>query len=157
MDINVTLVIQALVFATFVWFTMKFVWPFLERALQERQQKIADGLAAAERGHKELELARLRASDEIKAARTQAHDIVDKANKRALQIIDEAKANARVEAQKIFDSAKEQIQQETHRAREQLRSEVAVLALAGAEKILKQEITNDVNNLLVENLIEELS
>lgn len=157
MNINATLLIQALVFAVFVWFTMKFVWPFLARALEERQQKIADGLAAAERGHKELELAHLRASDEIKAARSQAHEIVDKANKRALQIIDDAKTSARVEAHKIFETAQEQIQQESNRARQKLRSEVASLAVAGAEQILKREISGDVNDSLVENLIEEIS
>lgn len=157
MEINVTLVIQALVFATFVWFTMKFVWPPLSKALEDRQQKIAEGLAAAERGRKELELAHLRATDEIKAARLQAHEIVEKAGKRAAQIVDEAKNNARIESQKVFENAQEQINQELNRAKVELRNQVASLAVAGAEKILKREVNQKANDVLFDDLLEEIT
>ena len=99
MDINLTLVVQMLVFAAFVLFTMKFVWPPLAKALEERQDKIADGLSAAERGRKELELAQFRVKDELKQAKAQSADIIEKANKRASQIIEEAKEAAKREAQ----------------------------------------------------------
>ena len=100
MEINVTLVVQMLVFLAFVWFTMRFVWPPLSKALEERQEKIADGLAAAERGRRELELAQHRVKDEMKQAKVQASDIIEKANRRAVQIVEEAKDDARQEAQK---------------------------------------------------------
>lgn len=156
MDINLTLVIQMLVFAAFVWFTMKFVWPPLSKALEERQDKIADGLAAAERGRRELELAQHRIKDELKQAKVQATDILEKANRRATQIIEEAKEQARLEGQKLGKIAEEQIAQEVNRAKETLRKQVASLAVAGAERILKREINEDVNRTLVDNLIEEI-
>ena len=101
MEINLTLVVQMLVFGAFVWFTMKFVWPPLSKALEERQEKIADGLAAAERGRRELELAQHRVKDEMKHAKVQAADIIEKANRRATQMIEEAKEDARQESQKL--------------------------------------------------------
>ncbi|WP_133130179.1 F0F1 ATP synthase subunit B [Legionella yabuuchiae] len=156
MDINLTLVIQMLVFATFVWFTMKFVWPPLSKALEERQDKIADGLAAAERGRRELELAQHRVKDEMKQAKAQAAEIIEKANRRANQIVEEAKDDARQEAQKLAAMAKDQIAQEVNRARDDLRKQVASLAIAGAEKILKQEINESTNRALLDNLIEEI-
>lgn len=156
MDINLTLVIQMLVFAAFVWFTMKFVWPPLATALEERQDKIADGLAAAERGQKELELAQHRISDDLKQAKAQASEIIEKANRRANQIVDEAKNDAREEAMKLASLAQEQLKQEVNRAREELRKQVAILAVAGAEKILKQEIDEKKNSALLDNLIEEI-
>lgn len=156
MDINLTLVIQMLVFAAFVWFTMKFVWPPLSTALEERQNKIADGLAAAERGQKELELAQHRIGDDLKQAKAQASEIIEKANRRANQIVDEAKNDAREEALKLATIAKEQLATEVNRAREELRKQVAILAVAGAEKILKQEIDAEKNSALLDNLIEEI-
>ncbi|GGI86647.1 F0F1 ATP synthase subunit B [Legionella impletisoli] len=156
MDINLTLVIQMLVFATFVWFTMKFVWPPLAKALEERQDKIADGLAAAERGRRELELAQHRVKDEMKQAKAQAAEIIEKANRRANQIVEEAKEEARIEAQKLAAMAEDQIAQEVNRARDDLRKQVASLAVAGAEKILKQEINENTNRALLDNLIEEI-
>jgi len=156
LDINLTLVIQMLVFAAFVWFTMKFVWPPLAKALEERQDKIADGLAAAERGRRELELAQHRVKDEMKQAKAQAAEIVEKASRRAAQIVEEAKDEARQEGQKLAKSAQEQIAQEVNRAREDLRKQVAILAVAGAEKILMREIDEQANSALLDNLIEEI-
>ena len=156
MDINVTLVVQMLVFLAFVWFTMKFVWPPLSKALEERQGKIADGLAAAERGRKELELAQHRVKDEMKQAKAQASDIIEKANRRAAQMIEEAKEDARQEAQQLAKLAEEQISQEVNRAKDTLRKQVAGLAVAGAEKILRREIDEQSNRALLDNLIEEI-
>ena len=156
MDINLTLIIQMLVFGVFVWFTMKFVWPPLVKALEERQEKIADGLAAAERGRRELELAQHRVKDEMKQAKVQASEVVEKANRRAAQIIEEAKNDARQEAQQLAKIANEHISQEVNRAKDTLRKQVATLAVAGAEKILMREIDAKANHSLVDNLIEEI-
>ncbi len=156
MDINLTLVVQMLVFGAFVWFTMKFVWPPLSKALEERQEKIADGLAAAERGRRELELAQHRVKDEMKQAKVQASDILEKANRRAVQMIEEAKDDARQEAHKLAKIAEEQISQEVNRAKDTLRKQVAALAVAGAEKILMREIDEQANRALLDNLIEEI-
>ncbi len=156
MDINLTLVIQMIVFAAFIWFTMRFVWPPLSKALEARQDKIADGLAAAERGRKELELAQHRVKDELKQAKAQAAEIIEKANRRANQIIDEAKDDARIEAQKVTKMAGEQLIQEVNHAKEALRKQVANLAVAGAEKILGQEIDEKKNSNLLNHLLEEI-
>ena len=117
MDINLTLIVQMLVFAAFVWFTMKFVWPPLAKAMEERQDKIADGLSAAERGRKELELAQHRVKDELKQAKVQSADIIEKANKRAAQLIEEAKEEAKHEAQMQAKIAQEQLLQEVNHAK----------------------------------------
>ena len=156
MEINFTLVIQMLVFLAFVWFTMKFVWPPLEKALQERQDKIADGLAAAERGQRELELAKHRVKEELKNAKAQASDIIEKANRRAAQLIEEAKVDAREEAQKVTKLAHDQLNHEVNQAKTQLRNRVASLAVAGAEKIIRREVDEKASQALLNNLIEEL-
>lgn len=156
MEINLTMVVQVLVFGAFVWFTMKFVWPPLVKALEERQEKIADGLAAAERGQRELELVQHRVKDELKQAKAQAADIIEKANRRATQVVDEAKDDARQEAQVLAKVAQEQIAQEVNRAKDVLRKQVASLAVAGAEKILMREIDEKANRALLANLIEEI-
>lgn len=156
LDINLTLVVQMLVFAAFVLFTMKLVWPPLAKALEERQDKIADGLAAAERGRKELELAQHRVKDELKQAKAQSADIVEKANKRAAQIIDEAKEAARREAQLQGKIAQEQLAQQVNHAKEELRKQVAKLAITGAERILQREVDAKANGALLDNLIEEI-
>ncbi|KTD18708.1 H+-transporting ATP synthase chain b [Legionella lansingensis] len=156
MDINLTLVVQMLVFAAFVWFTMKFVWPPLARAMEERQDKIADGLAAAERGHKELELAQHRVKDELKQAKAQASEIIEKANRRAAQLIEAAKEEAKLAAQQQAKIVQEQLQQEFNRARDNLRKEVAHLAVAGAQKILMREIDEKANSALLDDLIKEI-
>lgn len=156
MEINMTLVVQMLVFAAFVWFTMRFVWPPLARAMEERQEKIADGLSAAERGRRELELSQHRARDAIKQAKSQAAEIVEQANRRASQILETAKGDAKLEMQRQEKLAKEQIAQERMRAREALRAQVAGLAIAGAEKILAREVDAKANSALLDNLIEEI-
>ena len=156
MGINLTLVIQMLVFATFVWFTMAFVWPPLQKALEERQNKIAEGLAAAERGRRELELAQHRVTDEMKNAKVHASEIIEKANLRAVQLIEEAKDVARQQAEHLAKVANEHIAQEVNRAKDTLRKDVGRLAVAGAEKILMREIDEARNSVLIDNLIEEI-
>ncbi|HHF7375391.1 F0F1 ATP synthase subunit B [Legionella bozemanae] len=156
MEINLTLIVQMLVFAAFVLFTMKLVWPPLAKAMEERQDKIADGLAAAERGRKELELAQHRVKDELKQAKVQSADIIEKANKRAAQIIEEAKETAKHEAQMQVKLAQEQLMQQINHAKDELRKQVANLAITGAEKILMREIDAKANTALLDNLIEEI-
>lgn len=153
MEINLTMVVQVLVFAAFVWFTMRFVWPPLVKALEERQEKIADGLASAERGRRELELAQHRVKEEMTQAKAEAAGIIDKANRRAAQIIEEAKDAANQEALKYAKIAQEHIAQEVNRARENLQKQVATLAIAGAEKILMREVDEKANRALLDNLI----
>ena len=156
MSINITLIIQMLVFACFVWFTMTFVWPPLQKALATRQAKIAEGLAAAERGQRELELASHRALDELKKAKLQANDIIEKASHRAAQIIEEAKEQAKVQTEHAAKIAAEHLDQEVNRARAALHKEIGKLAMAGAEKILKTEIDSSRNHQLIDNLIAEI-
>lgn len=153
LEINLTMVVQVLVFAAFVWFTMRFVWPPLVKALEERQEKIADGLASAERGRRELELAQHRVKDELTHAKSEAAGIIDKANRRAAQIVEEAKDAASQEAQKSAKIAQEHIAQEVNRAKETLQKQVATLAIAGAEKILMREVDEKANRALLDNLI----
>ncbi len=156
MHINVTLVLQMLVFIAFVWFTMRFVWPPLVRAMDDRQAKIADGLAAAERGRRELELAQHRIVDEMKQAKAQAAELIEKANARAMQIIEQAKTDARGEALQLAKVAQDQIQVEVGRAKQVLREQLASLVVAGAEKILTREINVDTHQALINQMIEEL-
>ncbi|MFA6301840.1 MAG: F0F1 ATP synthase subunit B [Legionella sp.] len=156
MDINLTLVVQMLVFAAFVLFTMKLVWPPLAKALEERQDKIADGLSAAERGRKELELAQHRIKNEFKEAKAQSLEIVEKATKRASQIIEEAKEAAKHETQVQLKIAQEQIAQQVNQAKEELRKQVGTLVVSGAEKILMREVDAKANSALLDNLIKEI-
>jgi len=139
-EFNVTLLGQAITFAILVWFTMKFVWPPLTNMMDERAKRIADGLAAAERGKQDLEAAEKRVGDELRKAKQQAMEIIASAEKRATQIVDEAKENASTEGARIVADAKGQIDQEVMRAKEALREQVAQLAVIGAEKILRKEI-----------------
>ncbi len=156
MDINATLIIQMLVFAAFVWFTMKFVWPPLTKALEERRDKIADGLAAAERGRRELELAQERAKEELKQVKADAADIIEKASRRGSLLIEEAKEAARLESSRITKAHTEQLAQEVNRAKADLKKEVSALALAAAEKILRAEVDEKKNRVLLDHMIEEL-
>jgi F-type H+-transporting ATPase subunit b len=155
-DINLTLIVQMLVFAAFVLFTMKLVWPPLAKALEERQDKIADGLSAAERGRKELELAQHRIKDELKVAKAEAAEIVEKAKRRASELIEEAKDNARREGQLMAKMAQEQVNMQVAHAKEALRKQVAGLAVYGAEKILMREVDVKTNTTLLDNLIKEI-
>lgn len=156
MNINLTLIGQMIAFVGFVMFCMKFVWPPIIAAMQERADRIADGLAAADRASHDLELAQEKAVERLKEAKEEAASIVDAANKRGNQLVEEAKQAAIVEAQRVKASAEAEIEQQANRAREKLRAEVAVLSLAGAEKILGAEIDPQVHADMVEKLAAEL-
>lgn len=140
MDINATLLGQAITFAILVWFTMKFVWPPLTNMMDERAKRIADGLAAAERGKQDLEAASKRVDEQMRAAKQQTTELLLAAEKRASQIVEEAKLAAKAEGDRIIADAKAEVGQEVLRAREVLRAQVSDLAVAGAEKILRCEI-----------------
>lgn len=140
MNINLTLLAQAATFAIFIWFTAKFVWPFLTRAIETRQKQIADGLAAGERGKQDLEQASRRTGEMLREAKQQAQDILVQTDKRAAQIMEDAKNAAKAESERLVTAAKAEIAQEVSRAKEMLRTQVAALAVAGAEQILKREV-----------------
>lgn len=140
MDINFTLFAQAAVFAIFIWFTARFVWPPLMKAVEDRQKTIADGLAAAEKGARSLQDASAKSDEALKAARVQAQEILAAANKQATQTIDAAKGTAKTEADRIVAAAREEVSREVLQAKEILRKQVGELAVAGASKILKREI-----------------
>jgi F-type H+-transporting ATPase subunit b len=155
-SINATLFGQAIWFAVFIWITMKFVWPPLQKAMQDRQKQIAEGLAAAERGKHDLELAARRSAEVIRDGKEKSNDIVGQAEKRAQQIVDEAKEAAKVEAARIVAGAKADIDQEVMRAKEHLRERVAELAVAGASKILRREVDSKAHVELLAQLRQEL-
>lgn len=156
MNINATLIGQMITFALLVWFTMRFVWPPLMRALAERQKTIADGLAAAERGQRELELAEKRALEVLKKAKADAQEVIGLAEKRAAEVADEAKSTARAEAERILAAARNDIDQEVNRAKESLREHVAQLAVAGAARILEKEIDPKAHARLLEAVAKQL-
>ncbi|MCS5587948.1 MAG: F0F1 ATP synthase subunit B [Porticoccaceae bacterium] len=156
MNINLTLFGQMVTFAFFVWFCMKFVWPIILQAMEERQQKIADGLDAADRALHDLEQAQNKASDQMQEAKQEAAGIIDQANKRAVQIIEEAKQQAVTEGERLKVAAQAEIEQEVNRAKEELRATVAGLALAGAEKVLEASIDEKSNRALVDKLAAQL-
>ena len=156
MSINATLLAQMVVFAILVWFTMKYVWPPLVRAMDERKAKIADGLAAAERGHHEHELAEKRAKDTLVVAKQQAAEIKAAAEKQATVIIEEAREKAKEEGGRQLAAAQAEIAQETNKAREALRAKVAELAVLGAEKILRKEINADAHKDIVESVANQI-
>ena len=143
MDINASLIGQAITFAILVWFTMKFVWPPLVKALDERAARIADGLSAADRARQDLENAEKLAADRLREAKAHAADIIAQAEKRSAQIVDEAKNQAKLEGERLVHGAQAEIEQQIQHAREALRQQVAELAVAGAEKILRREV--DIN------------
>jgi F-type H+-transporting ATPase subunit b len=156
-NINATLLGQMLTFAVLVWFTMKFVWPPIMKALDERQKKIADGLAAAERARQDLANAEKRAAEIERDARAKAQEMLAAADKRAAAIVDEAKVAAKGEADRIVAGAKAEIDQEAQRAKDQLRSQVAALAVAGAQKILAREIDAKAHAEMLAGLEKELA
>ena len=156
MNINITLITQMIAFGVFVAFCMKYVWPPIIKALDERTTKIAEGLAAAERGQREQELGRERAVEMMREAKTSAADIVSQAQKRYNEILDEAKRDAQAEAERIKTAAHAEIEQETNRAREELRARVAALALAAAEKILEKEINADAHKAIVDSFAKQI-
>ena len=156
MNINMTLIGQSITFAIFVWFCMKYVWPPIVGALEARKKQIADGLAAADRGRHELELAAKRASETMHEAKIKASEIIAQAEKRASQIVDEAKNAAKGEGDRMIIAAKAEIEQESHRAREALRGEVAALVVAGAGKVLRREVNAQAHAELLEAIKNEL-
>ena len=155
MNINLTLIGQMVAFLVFVAFCMRYVWPPIMAAMEERQQKIADGLAAADRASHDLELAQKEAVDRLAEAKKEAAGIVDAANKRAATVIDEAKAAAVVEADRVKELANVEVEREKAQAKEQLMSQVSALAIAGAEKVLAAEIDADKHTDLLKQLVEE--
>jgi F-type H+-transporting ATPase subunit b len=156
MNNNETLIGQLIPYAVFVAFCMKYVWPPIMQALEERTKKIADGLAAAERGRHEQELAEKRAQQVIHEAKNQAGEIVSQAQRRGNEIVDEAKNNARTEGERILNSARAEIEQEANRVRDELRSQVSSVALAGAGKILSREIDDKAHTQLLDELVSQI-
>ena len=156
MSITVTLFAQALTFALFIWFTVKFVWPYVLRAIETRQKTIADGLAAAEQGRRSLETSARQAEEAVAQARRRAAEVLAQAEKRAAQLVDEARAAAREEGDRELAAARAEIDQEVTRARETLRDNVASLAVAGAEKILRREVDARAHADLLESIKRQL-
>ncbi|MGH8742014.1 MAG: F0F1 ATP synthase subunit B [Burkholderiales bacterium] len=156
MNLNLTLIAQAISFTVFIWLTVKFIWPHMLRAIEARQKTIADGLAAAEQGHRSLETSTRQAEDAVTQARSRAAEILAQAEKRAAQLVDEARGVAKEEGNREKAAAKAEIEQEVTRAREQLRDQVASLAVAGAEKILRREVDAKAHGDLLESIKRQL-
>ena len=156
MDINMTLIGQTIAMIVFVWFCMKFIWPPLLAAIEDRQQAIADGLAAADKGQESLEKATAEAEGIIAESRKQATGILDQAHARANEIVADGKADGTKERERQLTAAKAEIEQETNRAREELRGQISAVALSGAEKILRREIDAAEHNDILGKLAQEL-
>ncbi len=156
MNINLTLIGQSLSFLVFVFFCMKFVWPFILGAMKEREDRIAQGLENADKADKDLELAKKHAVDQMKEAKNQAATIVEQANQRGNQIVEEAKEIATVEADRVKAQAEAEVERQVGQAREELRGKLAALALIGAEKILGSSIDASAHNAMLEKLAAEL-
>jgi F-type H+-transporting ATPase subunit b len=156
MNINATLIGQSIAFFVFVWFVMKYVWPPLTNVLNERKKTIADGLAAAERGKHQQELAEKRAAEAIHEAKGRAAEIIAKAEQRANEIIDDAKNAARAEGDRLKAAANAEIEQEVYRAKDQLRGQVVSLAVAGAGKVLRKEIDGKAHEAMLKDLVGQI-
>jgi F-type H+-transporting ATPase subunit b len=156
LNINATLLGELIAFIFFVWFSMKYVWPPIIGAIEERQKKIADGLAASEEGEKALELAQADADVQLKEAKAQAADIIEQAKKRGSTIVDEETQRGHSEREKIIAQGYSEIEAERNRTKEELRKQVAALAIDGAEKILEREIDAAAQIDIVEKLVAEL-
>ena len=156
MNINLTLFGQTIACAIFVWFCMKFVWPPITAAMQARQKKIAEGLDAAGRAQRDLQMAQEKAAQMLRETKEQAAELLDKANKTANAIVEEAKQQARSEGERLLAGAKAEIEVEVNRAKDQLRTQVATLAVAGAEKILESSVDAKAHNDLVAKLASQL-
>jgi len=155
-NFNLTFIGQMIAFGIFVYLTMRYVWPPIEEAMEQRKKTIADGLDAADRASHDLELAKEKVAKELKEAKSEAAGIVDMANKRSNQIIDEAKEQARKEGARLIEAAKSEIDQEAIRARETLRKEVSALVILGAERILGSSVDQNAHNELLNKLASEL-
>jgi F-type H+-transporting ATPase subunit b len=156
MNINATLILQSIAMMIFVWFCMKFIWPPLLKAMDERRERVADGLAASDLAEKELEAAKLVAGEQIQEARGKAGDILDQAQQRHTQILDQAKDDATSERQRQVTAAEADIALATNQAREDLRASVATLAVLGASKILEKEVDEETHRELLDKLIAEI-
>jgi len=156
MEINATLVGQLITFALLVWFTMKYVWPPITKAMTEREKQIAAGLEASDRSKRELEEAEHQALNIIRDAKLEASQVVDQAHKRSVQIVEEAKENARTESKRIVEHAQDQIALEVSQTKEALRKQLATLAVAGAEKILKRNLDASANAALLDEFAAEI-
>jgi F-type H+-transporting ATPase subunit b len=156
MDINLTFIVQGFAFFAVAWLVMKFGWPNIIAAIEERQQKIADGLAAADNAQKNLAQAEEKVNEELKLARTKANEIIDQAHQRANQIVDQAKNDAVAEANRQKALADADIAAAANRAKEDLRKQVSALAVSGAEKLLKREIDANAHKALIDELAAQL-
>lgn len=156
MNPNITLLGQMISFAILIWFTVKFIWPPLMKAIEERQQKIADGLAAADKAKADLEQAEDKVNEELKVARAKANEIIEQAHQRANQIVDQAKNDAVAEAGRQKALAEAEIAAAANRAKEDLRKQVSALAVSGAEKLLKREIDANAHKALLDELAAEI-
>ena len=156
MNINATLIGQSIAFAVFVCFCMKFVWPPIIKAIEERQKKIADGLNAGERAQKDLEKAQQEIAEQLKEAKQQAAEIIEQSKKRGAKIVEEETQRGHEEREKIVASGHEEVTAERNHVREELRKQVAVLAVSGAQKIIEREIDKDAHSDIVEKLVAEL-
>jgi F-type H+-transporting ATPase subunit b len=155
-SINATLIAQIIVFGILVWFTMKYIWPPIVNAMDERAKRIADGLEAADRARHELAAANSRADDEIKKARAEAAAIIERANQQAGEIVEHARTDAAAEAARQKAAAQADIENMAHRARAELRGQVASLAVAGAGKILGREVDATTHKALLDELVAEI-
>ena len=156
MSINATLIGQMITFTLLVWFTMQYVWPPLIEALEERKKKIAEGLAAAEKGQEEIKLAEKKAIKYLKEAKAESANIIALAQKRANELVEESKDTAKLEGEKMIESAKAQIEQEIQQAKESLRKEVSSLALKAAEQILQEEVDKAKHKTIISKVSEQL-
>lgn len=156
MNFNATLIGQMITFSLLVIFTMKYVWPPLMKAMQDRQKRIAEGLAMAERGVHEQELAKAKSAQMLKEAKQQAAEIISHAQKRANEIVEQSKQEAREEGQRQLAAAQAEIEQEMNRAREQLRGQIVNIAVAGASKVLKKEMDDKAHARLLDDLVSQL-
>ena len=156
MDINLTFIVQGFAFFAVAWMVMKFGWPHINAAIEERQQKIAEGLAAADRSQKDLAQAQEKVNDALKEARTKANEIIDQAHQRANQIVEAAKNDAIAEANRQKALGLAEIDAASTRAKEELRKQVSILAVSGAEKLLKREIDANAHKVLLDELAAEI-
>lgn len=156
MNLNATLILQSIAMMIFVWFCMKFIWPPLLKAMDERRERIAEGLAASDRAEKELEQAKGKIDEQLAEAKEKASQIVEQANQRHSQILDQAKEDAHAEKTRSVSAAEAEISQAANQAREELRGAVATLAVAGASKILEKEVDENAHRDLLDKLIAEI-
>lgn len=156
MNVNITLLGELITFAILVWVTMHYIWPPIQKAMQEREAKIADGLAAAEKSKKNLELSAKKVTEQLRAAKNDAAKIIDHANQRSGQIIEDAKTVANKEGKRLLELAKSDIATEKESAKQQLRQQVAALAVDAAEKVLRSNVDAKANQQLIDKVIAEL-